>query len=405
MHDNSKNVLVLPGTKWSEGLCKKIKEEEHKIFLVSPEENPYCRDYADVFFKSDIFDIDSIIAFCKEKKIDAIVSDECDIAIPVVAELGEKLGLPVIDRNTAALYTDKFLMREFAKKNSIPYPDYCLCHSIDDAMAFLNKIGTDIIIKPIDSNASHGVFTIHDEADLMANFDEALSFSRVEKAVLAERYINGTEFTIDGIKTPLGHFTLAISKKKHFGYNSNIANELFFTHFDDEFDYEQLKKTNDQFVNMSSLKFGFTHAEYKFENGKFYLIEIAARGGGNQISSIITQYMSGKDTYSYLLNCSLGRVDNIDFNIEEKFIHRAAVLRFFDVPGNGGNVIDIVGENFLRNDHCILDYKLNFGIGDYIHNAENDSVRIGYYIAGAKDEQTLREVMKNVEDNFHIVIG
>lgn len=399
----SKMIVVLPGTKWSEGLCKELKHRGEKILLVSPEEHPYCEKYADIFYRSDIFSIDNIFDFCKAKNVTAVMSDECDIAMTVVAELGARLGVNTLDVDSAALYTDKYLMRDFSKKHGLLYPEYRLCKDVEEAIEFRRELNKDIIIKPLDSNASHGVFKICSDQDLIDHFDEVLSFSRIDKGVIAERYICGTEFTIDGIKTPNGHFTLAISEKNHFSYNENIANELFFTHHNSRFDYDKLRKTNDYFVEQSNLRYGFTHAEYKYEEGEFYLIEIAARGGGNQISSIITQYMSGYNTYKYLADSAIHGEYECDFSISDEYLDRASVLHFFSVPGEGGIVKEIEGEEFLKEEPLILDYGLNFGVGDEIHNAENDSVRIGYYIAGAENENKLRDLMKEIDTKFRII--
>ena len=100
----------------------------------------------------------------------------------------------------------------------------------------------------------------------------------------------------------------------------------------------------------SGLVFGFTHAEYKYEDGEFYLIEIGARGGGAMISSCITQYMSGYDTYRYLIDCSLGNIKDVDFSIRPEYWERSAVLKFFETPKGGGVVRKIEGLDYLKND-------------------------------------------------------
>ncbi len=397
-----KTILVFPGSHWQEPLVKKIKEMGNNVILVSPEENPPCKTNADTFCRSDIFDMETILDFCKDKKIDAVLSDQCDIAIPLVAEIGARLKTRVLSRETASLYTDKFLMREFCKDHGFRYPEYKLCSTVQEALDFLNKLGRDIIIKPLDSNASHGVFTVRNERDLMRHFAETLAYSRVEKAVLAERYIDGTEFTVDGIKTPQQHYTLAISQKKHFAHNKNIAYELFFTHDNDMFDYEKLKQVNNAFIMKSGLEYGFTHAEYKYEDGDFYLIEIAARGGGNEISSLITPFMSGYDTYKYLVECALGENSDVNFSIKPDYMKKAAVLHFFNTPKGGGTVKAIHGESFLKNNPSILDCALNFQVGSQIREALNDSVRIGYYIAGAETKEKLWALMKEIDENFCI---
>lgn len=399
-----KTVLVLPGTLWQVPLVQKIKEMGYKAIVVNPAEDSPCFKYSDGHLQSDIFAKEDVIQYGKDNRINAVMSDECDIAMNLVAEIGEIFNIPALDRNTASLFTDKLLMRDFCKRHGLRYPEYARCCSVDEVISFFNGIKKPIIIKPLDSNASHGVFRCNNVDDIKRHFEETLSFSRVEKAVLAERYISGTEFTIDGVKTPNGHYTMAISEKKHFAHNESIANELFFTHTNPNFDYVKLRKCNDDFVLNTNLRFGFTHAEYKYEDGEFYLIEIAARGGGNLISAIICQYMTGYDTYKYLIECATGNIHNQDFSLRPEYAKKAAVLKFFSTPNGGGVVKEIRGLEFLSDNPDIKYHKLNFRVGDTIQNALNDSARIGFYIACSESEEKLREVMKNIEENFSIIV-
>lgn len=397
-----KKVLILPGTQWQVPLIDKIHEMGHLAFVVNPDPNAPGMMIADVKLVSDIFDKDRVVAFGREHRIDAVMSDECDIAMNLVAELGKTFGVPTLDGETASLYTDKFLMREFGRKHGLNYPEYRLCKTVDDAISFLGEIKRPIVIKPLDSNASHGVFKCVTKDEVKKHFAESLSFSRLEKSVLAERYLVGTEFTIDGVKTPSAHFTLAISEKKHFAHNDSIANELLFSHYNPRFDYDKLRQTNDAFVMRTNLKFGFTHAEYKYEDGEFYLIEIAARGGGNMISSCITQFMTGYDTYRYLVDCAIGNVHEECFSLSPEYKEHVAVLKFFETPNGGGIVREIKGLDYLEKEPDIKHYRLNFKVGDTIEDAINDSVRIGFYIACSNNINRLRHVMNKVNNDFKI---
>lgn len=398
-----KKILVLPGTQWQVPLIDKIHEMGHKAFVVNPDPNAPGMKVADHVLVSDIFDKERVVAFGRDLQVDAVMSDECDIAMNLIAELGSIFKVPTLNEASAALYTDKFLMREFCKKHGFRYPEYRLCKTVDDAIALLNEVAGPIIMKPLDSNASHGVFKCSTEEEVLKHFEESVLFSRVEKSVLAERYVVGTEFTIDGVKTPHGHYTMAISEKKHFAHNENIANELLFSHHNPKFDYDKLRAVNDAFVMKSSLQFGFTHAEYKFEDGEFYLIEIAARGGGNMISSCITQYMTGYDTYRYLVECAIGNIHDEDFSLRPEYKDRAAVLKFFETPNGGGKVREVKGLNYLEREPDIKHYRLNFKIGDVIEDALNDSVRIGFYIVCSENIQKLRQVIDNVERQFQVL--
>lgn len=398
-----KKILVLPGTQWQVPLIEKIQEMGHQAIVVNPDPNAPGMKVANQVMVSDIFDKERVIAFGREQNVDAVMSDECDIAMNLVAELGSVFNVPTLDQATAALFTDKFLMREFSKKHGLRYPEYRFCKTVNDAVALLYDLGRPIIIKPLDSNASHGVFKCSTEEDVRNHFEESVSFSRVEKSVLAERFIVGTEFTIDGVKTPHRHYTMAISEKKHFAHNESIANELLFSHYNPKYDYNKLRATNDAFVMRSNLQFGFTHAEYKYENGEFYLIEIAARGGGNMISSCITQYMTGYDTYRYLVECAIGNVHDEDFSLRPEYKDRAAVLKFFETPNGGGKVREVKGLDYLEREPDIKHYRLNFRIGDVIEDALNDSVRIGFYIVCSENMQKLRKVIDNVERHFQVL--
>ena len=403
MENKKKTILVLPGTNWQVQLVQKIKELGHRALVINPANNSPCFAYADDHLQSDIFDKEKVIAYGRKNHVDAVMSDECDIAMNLLAELGQTFNVPTLDEETAALYTDKFLMREFSKEHGLKCPEYKFCKTVEDAISLLKETNRPIIIKPLDSNASHGVFKCSTEEDIRMHFNESMSFSRIEKSVLAERFIVGTEFTIDGIKTPHNHYTMAISEKKHFAHNESIANELLFSHYSPNFDYNKLRATNDAFIMKSNLQFGFTHAEYKYEDGEFYLIEIAARGGGNMISSCITQFMTGYDTYRYLIECSLGNIHDEDFSLRPEYKERAAILKFFATPNGGGKVRELKGLDYLENEPDIKHYKLNFKIGDTIKDALNDSVRIGFYIVCSENMQKLREVIDNVEKKFQIL--
>lgn len=396
-------IMVLPGTIWQVPLMKKIKSLGHELYLANPVKNEGVYEHADHFLETDIFAYDRIIPYCKKEKIDVVMSDECDIATDVIAKINKEIGANCLSVDMANLFTNKFLMREFCRKRSINAIPYCRCTTIPEALAFYNEHGPKVIMKPLDSNSSHGVFTVNSETDILEKFNETLTFSRNSKAVLLEKYIEGTEFTVDGVMTESGHITLAISEKEHYQHNNNIAKSLFFTQKNSKFDYDLLRKTNDELLNATGLPFGLTHVEYKYQDGKYYLIEMAARGGGNLISAIIAPFMADIDNYDYFIkktidnNYSYKLVANIDND-------RTAILKFLDLPCEGGVVKKIHGEEYLLSETRIKSYKLNFSVGDYIHQPESDSVRIGYYIICAETRAEFDEVIQNISDKLKIDI-
>lgn len=394
-------IMVLPGTIWQVPLMKKIKSMGHELYLANPVKNEGVYKIADHFLETDIFAYDIIISYCKKERIDVVMSEECDIATDVIAKINKEIGANSISTEMAELFTNKFLMREFCKQHHINPIPYRLCENMDEALEFYKENSPKAIMKPLDSNASHGVFTVNSELDIVEKFEESLRFSRNSKKVLIEKYIEGVEFTVDGLMTDSGHVTLAISEKEHYKHNNNIANALFFTQQNTRFDYDLLRETNNNLMNATGLPFGLTHVEYKFYEGKYYLIEMAARGGGNLISAIIAPFMANIDNYDYLINKTINPNYNckITADIDND---RTAILKFLDLPCEGGIVKKIAGEEYLANTPEIKSYKLNFSVGDYIHQPESDSVRTGYYIICAETRSRFDEIIKNISDKVKI---
>lgn len=393
-----KKFLVIPGAIWQVPLIKRIKDMGGRVTCVNPYDNSPGFAVSDDYIQSDIFDVDKYLPIAQTMGFDAVISDECDIVMPILARVSEALGLPSQTCEIASLFSNKYKMREFLKRNNLPYPEFSICHTKEDAISFYRKLNKLMVIKPLDSSSSHGVFTIHNEDELVDKFEEARSYSHSEHAVICERYIKGMEFTVDGIKSEHGHVCLAISEKKHYSYNENVAYELFYSQENPNYDYNRLREINDTYVNLSALPFGLTHAEYKYEDGEFYLIEIGSRGGGNLISVEIVPNLSGYDVYDALIRMSLGEpVKNVPC-VSPSLWNRCAVLEFFDAPGEGGVVTRIEGEDFLKENKNILSYKLNFQVGDKILPAICDTARIGFYIAYADSREELVELMRQIEE-------
>lgn len=400
--NRSNYIMVLPGTVWQIPLIQQIKRLGYKTLVVHPYENAPAFSDADEIILADILDQKACLEAARKWNVCAVMSDECDIATPTLAYVSEQLGLPSQGQDMAKLYTNKFLMREMCKKHKLPYPEYKLCYTLDEAVDFYKSLGSKMIIKPIDANSSRGVFTIESENDLRALFDESIKFAHHTKAVICERYLSGAEFSVDGIKMPDGHVSLVISEKTQFAYNKNLDEKLYFSYYSDKYDYDLLRQINNDFVNNSQLPFGFTHAEYRYEDGQFYLLEIGARGGGNLISSHIVPAMTGIENYSILIDQFVtgGTDKKIDVASIDK--NRVAALVFFDTTENGGVVDKVVGLDILKQAD-ILYYQFNFNAGDFIKRPTDGGNRIGFYVACCKNQQAMEDLMASIEQNVKII--
>ena len=188
----------------------------------------------------------------------------------------------------------------------------------------------------------------------------------------------------------------AISEKEHYAHNPNIANRLLFTQKNDRFDYEKLKKLNEDMVIAMQLPFGLTHAEYKYKNGEFYLIEIAARGGGTKISSDIVPLVSGINSNEIYLDILTGGKGEV---VREPY-HECAVLGFFDFKP--GKVISIKGVDEAKKQLGVHDIGLEIKVGDILGQAQDDRSRCGYYILWGDSVEELNQREKLLKETVEV---
>ncbi|MDD3415817.1 MAG: ATP-grasp domain-containing protein [Lachnospiraceae bacterium] len=397
-------IMVIPGASAQIPLIKKVKELGYKVVCVNPYENSPAFPYADYCEQYDILNVNDCISVAQHYNVCAVLSDECDIAMPTVAAVSERLSIPSIGSELASLYTNKKRMREFSEKKGFPCPKYRQCSQIVEAKEFFSSLdASKMIMKPLDSNSSRGVYTIQSIKDIDKLFEKSLSFSHSKHVVLCEEYIEGIEFTVDGIVLNEKHYSLAVSKKAHYQHHPNIACELFFSNDDEEFDYIKLRKQNDEYVNQSGLPFGFTHAEYKYNGKEFVLIEIGARGGGNYISSHIVPIMTEMDNYKLLIEQTLNLKESPEYIPKDKLKNRCSVLKFFDIhqEDDGKEIKEVEGEEYLKSSKRVLLYDFNFQKGDILHTASDDSKRVGFYIAYGDTREELLEIMEEIETSVH----
>jgi carbamoyl-phosphate synthase large subunit len=394
-------VMVIAGGEWQVPLIRRAKELG--LFVVNTNlyaDSPGFR-WADVSRIADVRDISSNLRIAREFRPDAIVTDQSDIAVPTVAALCEELGLPGIGCDAALRFTSKAKMREACQQLGVPSPQWRVSDELHELAEFVCDTGFPIVIKPVDSQSSRGVRCIHGVAELAEAFTEAKQYSTAGQ-VLAEQFIGGTELTVEGISCESHHRSLAVSVKRHFSHNPMVADRLLYPRQQSEFDFELLMSQHDRLVEFMGLKFGITHAEYKCWNGRFYLVEVAARGGGTRISSHIVPLVAGVDPVGMLLRMSLGE----RLELPGKVVPRcAAVLQF--VEFSAGVVSDIRGLESARNVPGVIELHPNFKIGETLRSSADDRTRHMHLIATGTDTgsalATAAEAIRRVEVRYAAV--
>ena len=356
-----------------------IQEMGYSVLVTDKNESPPCRGIADFFAQADTVDLEATLHEAKQHSVVGVISDQTDVAMPTVAFVAEELGLTGIGYEAALRFTNKYLMRMHLKATVPEHtPDFQFCRQVDRAIALCRglKQPEKYIVKPINSQGSKGVYQLP-----RTDFERAVTKSFLEangNGVLIERFIEGTEYSVEAYKQGNQIHNLAVTKKYQFEENGCIDyRNTFLGDVSKELE-EKLFCLNSRVLHAMELAFGVTHAEYKVTSaGDIYVIEVAARGGGGGISSMIIPYLTGFEPNRALIN-HLMRAD-VPIPHIGNYQDRFAVLRFFKFDSGPVSRV-LVNQSAIDK---ALYVQLDIQVGDKIQKVRDSRDRVGYFIVAS----------------------
>jgi carbamoyl-phosphate synthase large subunit len=401
-----KKVLIVGVGVGQVPFLESCRSKGYEIIAVSiPGDYPGFK-LADKVYYVDIRDKESILKIATEEKIDAILTDQNDVGIVSVAFVAEKLSFRGIGYETALKFTDKYLMREAAKAAGIGVPDFYHTTNLDEAVNIAENMGYPLIIKPVDSCSSRGVRRINSLEDLVREYASTKTYS-LQGIVILERFIEGDVYCIDSYTENYECCNLILGITKYFDLPGMFIPAMrIFSSAARLTDHvgKKLLAENKKLVTSMKLPFGITHAEYIYnhEEDKVYLAEIAARGGGNYISSDLIPMASGFNANEALIDYIInGNVHKID---SEKLDDKVAAYVDFGFPANG-IVRKISGLEDLKKIPGVFKTQMDdIYVGKNVDKLTNGSQRYGMILIVADSEAECYRIISAVKNTLVIEI-
>ncbi len=171
-----------------------VQARERRLRVVAVDRNaeaPGLR-LADVPEVVDFADVDAVEEVARRHGVDGALTISADRAVPVVAAVTERLGLPSIGTDVAHRMTHKLAMRRTLAEEGIPQPAYAAVRNLAEGRSAIESVGLPAVLKPVDSGGQRGVFRIDAPGDLESHLHSALAESPAREAIL-ERFVEGTE--------------------------------------------------------------------------------------------------------------------------------------------------------------------------------------------------------------------
>jgi biotin carboxylase len=377
-----KKLLILGASNLQVPLITKAKSLGYKTIVLDMDKNAPGALIADVFVPTSTLDEEAVLKLASDEKITGIVTTS-DMPVRVVAYVAEKLNLLGPTQSAAKICTSKSLQRELLKEHKFNYPQFQIISHVEDLKEVLNW-NFPVIIKPTDSSASRGVQKVLSVAELKTAYEYALSNSRAGEVII-EEYIDGKEYSVEVLIQNNQTSIVAITEKLTSGFEDRFFVEevhIVPAALTAE-ETLQVKEVVTRFLQVIKLDQSAAHVEVKLNSRGAFIIEAAARLGGDFITSDLVPLATGIDMLREIISISVGTtISSTHTRHDFAGIH-------FVTPDNYESAK--VHLNKIRNAPGVQEFL----IANKMNTTELKSSldRLGHLIAKAKSREQLEQLL------------
>lgn len=342
-----KKLAILGASEPHLPLYLKAREMGLEVYCVAWSKGAYCKDYADHFCDISIVDYKAVAEMCQHEKIDGVVANALELAVPTLAYLHENLGFNGNSIQTAIWATNKSEMRKrVIDTNACPQPRFIIVGPDE----FPSIDFFPVIVKPSDSSASRGVTVAENIDELVYAINRARENSK-SKVIMVEQLIQGKEVSVESISYKGKHYLLTITDKETTGapffveiahhQPSSLPSAI----------QSRIASYNSSLLDALQIDNSASHAEFKIDqSGEVYLMEVGARGGGGWISYKLVELSTGYDYIRGMIQVALDE-------FEEPVIHSGNYSGIYFLSENTKKVMDTIRLN--KNAPWMKDYSMN----------------------------------------------
>ena len=264
---------------------------------------------ADELCLASIMDRDAVLEKARELKLDGIISNS-EPAMPVVAYVGNALGLPSNDYETVLAMTNKFKFRSLLRANGFNVPEFGIAKTKEQALELFEKLNKPVLIKPAASSGSRGVIKAFNEEQLINAFDDALGYSRTDEVVIEEYVDNVCKQLVAGdifVQNEEVVYWGIMDRIRGEKYPLNPIGEVYPSTINLA-QMNRIKKEISLAVKKLRIQFSAINIEVIVDcEDRVFFVELNPRNGGNGIPEALLQ-STGFDIYDATVKAAIGEI-------------------------------------------------------------------------------------------------
>ncbi len=378
-----KRILIFGGGLNQLTLIKACNDLGYHSIVIDPSENAPGKSLAHVFEVVDPYDFEKTKQIALKYNVDGIATSQMQNPLRLMARLANDLGFVFNSPEIIEQSLNKYLMKKVFIENQILTAKGYLFRSKQELLPEkLKDLNYPLIIKPLDSHSSRGVYKVSNYSELFEHVDEAISYSTTNE-YLIEEFLEGPEFSIEAV-TFSGETTIVQFTEKMITPYPNTV-ELGHLQPASLTDDERKEITGIIVAAIKALKLDntVTHTEIKLTEKGPAIIEIGPRMGGDFISSYLVKHSCGVDLDKATIQISVGIKPDLNKKADQYSYIKYLQLKedkIISKIGDWKSVMKLPGVVFAN---------VSINEGEVIPKITDSSKRPGFVIVEGNSKKTV----------------
>lgn len=332
----------------------------------------------------DFADVDAVEEVARRHRVDGVLTVSADRAVPVVAAVAERLGLPTIGTEVARRMTHKIAMRRCLAEEGVPQPAFAAARDLASGRAALETVGLPAVLKPADSGGQRAVFRLETPGHLESSLHAALAESPTDEAIV-EEFVEGLE--LNGIVVARDGEPTVVTLSDRLrppgaGFGVGWIHLFPASIFGDRL--ERAERAAEHAVRALGLRDGIAFPQLIVApDGSVAVVEVAARIPGGQMADLV-RHAVGVDLVEIALRQALGEAVP-DELVAPRFLQPLAIRFLTAQPGPlpTGRVVSVGPLDAVLASPGVVQAETYLRVGETIRPVRVDGDRRGYVIAVA----------------------
>lgn len=396
--DKQKSMMILGASALQVPAIEKAKALGYRVILVDYDENAVGFALADEKLVVSTLDQEEVYRQALRLQPDVIITSTSDGPVRTAAYVNEKLGKrPDLSYENALCATIKSYMRERLKKCGVPIPRFYAVQNFEEFLEAADELDWNCIVKPADNAGSRGVVLVERsdrgperETERFREYAGRIyEYSRSNSrngTVMVEEYMRGAEVSVEVIVMEGDPHILAITDK----YITPPPYFVELAHCEPSQlngkTQEQIRRVAAQAIKAIGIENAPAHVEIKVTPEGPKIVELAARLGGDFITSRLVPLSTGIDMVGTSVLLATGEKPDLT----PKWQRGAAIHFIHALEDSEGVLAAIDVPEALYSLEGVEEIKVYKKPGDRVCGARSSNDRLGHVItSGATVEEAM----------------